>query len=190
MRMSRILLGPPSRMLQQTLSNAHASSAMRKTKLTKKEKSLIGKLVQRYLGNKSNLEAFLVAFVGQIQSSDVLRQHMHSVKWRMKDPSHLRDKLERKILEGKEKRKPYRVTPKNLFLKVNDLAGIRILHLYTQQANDINKGLQALFTEELITVVQGPTARTWDDESRGYFKSVNIKTMKSPSLYTSVHYVI
>jgi putative GTP pyrophosphokinase len=64
------------------------------------------------------------------------------------------------------------------------------LHLYTQQAEEIDKGLRALFDEQLYTVVEGPTARTWDDESRSYFKSVNIKTKKSPSMYTSVHYVI
>ena len=96
----------------------------------------------------------------------------------------------RKILQGKQDGKPYLVTTKNLFWKVTDLAGIRILHLHTQQADEINRGLQAIFEEELFTVVEGPTARTWDDESRDYFKSVNIKTTKSRSLYTSVHYVI
>jgi ppGpp synthetase/RelA/SpoT-type nucleotidyltranferase len=159
-------------------------------KLSKEEKLLIPKLVQYYQDNKGDLEAFLEGFAGQILSSKLLKDHMHSVKWRMKDPDHLREKLERKILGGKEEGKPYRVTTKNLFWKVSDLAGLRILHLYTQQADDINRGLQAIFEEELFTVVEGPTARTWDDESRDFFKKVNIKTMKSPSLYTSVHYVI
>ena len=160
------------------------------TKASMEERQLIPKLVQHYEDNKDDLESFLEGFAGQIMSSKLLREHMHSVKWRMKDPDHLRKKLERKILEGKKKGKPYRVTTKNLFWKVSDLAGLRILHLYTQQADDINRGLKTIFDEELFTVVEGPTARTWDDESREFFKSVNIRTMKSPSLYTSVHYVI
>lgn len=163
---------------------------MPKPNLTKPEKRLIRDLVQHYLDNKDGLEVFLDGFVGQVVGSKLLRPHIHTVKSRMKDPDHLRDKLERKILEAKGAHKVYRVTTRNLFLKMNDLAGLRILHLYTQQAEEIDKGLRALFEEEFFTVVEGPTARTWDDESRTYFKSVGIKTKKSPSMYTSVHYVI
>jgi ppGpp synthetase/RelA/SpoT-type nucleotidyltranferase len=161
-----------------------------KPKLSAKEKALIPKLVQYYVDNKDGLEAFLGGFAELLLGSKLLKGHIHSVKWRMKDPEHLRDKLERKILDGRKKGKPYQVTEKNLFLKVSDLAGLRILHLYTQQADAINKGLKEIFAEEFVRVVQGPTARTWDDESREFFKSVGIKTTKSPSLYTSVHYVI
>jgi putative GTP pyrophosphokinase len=158
--------------------------------LSKTDKRLIRELIQYYLENKDDLERFLLSLAGQVQGSKMLRYRFHSVKWRMKDPEHLRDKLRRKILEAKKAHKTYRVTTKNLFLRINDLAGLRILHLYTQQAAEIDAGLRALFDEELYTVVEGPTARTWDDESRSFFKSVNIKTKKSPSLYTSVHYVI
>jgi len=108
----------------------------------------------------------------------------------MKDPDHLRDKLQRKMLEARKEGRTYNVTEQNLFWKITDLAGLRILHLYTQQADHINRALKKIFDEELFTVVEGPTARTWDDESREFFKSVEIKTRKSPSLYTSVHYVI
>jgi ppGpp synthetase/RelA/SpoT-type nucleotidyltranferase len=90
----------------------------------------------------------------------------------------------------KAKGKNFPVTSKNLFVKINDLAGLRILHLYTQQVGAISAGLQELFVEESYTLLEGPTARTWDDESRSFFKSINIKTKKSPSLYTSIHYVI
>lgn len=158
--------------------------------LTKSDERLIRDLVKHYQDNKDGLEAFLDGFVGQVVGSKLLKAHIHSIKSRMKDPDHLRDKLERKILEAKKAHRIYRVSTKNLFLKMNDLAGLRILHLYTQQAEEIDKGLRALFDEEFFTVVEGPTARTWDDESRAYFKSVGIKTKKSPSMYTSVHYVI
>lgn len=158
--------------------------------LTKSDRLLIDQLVQHYIENKDSLETFLKGFAEQVLSFKPLKTHIHSIKWRMKHPDHLRDKLERKILEAKKAHKIYKATTKNLFLKINDLAGLRILHLYTQQAQQIDDALRALFDEELYTLIEGPTARTWDDESRTFFKSVNIKTKKSPSMYTSVHYVI
>jgi ppGpp synthetase/RelA/SpoT-type nucleotidyltranferase len=108
----------------------------------------------------------------------------------MKEPDHLEDKLKRKLRQYKEKGKKFPITTKNLFVKINDLAGLRILHLHTEQVDAIAKGLRELFEEESYKLVEGPTARTWDDESRTFFKHINIKTKTSPSLYTSVHYVI
>jgi ppGpp synthetase/RelA/SpoT-type nucleotidyltranferase len=108
----------------------------------------------------------------------------------MKDPEHLEDKLKRKLSEYKERGKQFPITTGNLFVKVNDLAGLRILHLYTQQVDEITHGLKGLFEEGSYRIVEGPTARTWDDESRAFFKSIGIGTKKSPSLYTSIHYVI
>ena len=126
----------------------------------------------------------------QIQTSQAFLPHIHSLKTRMKDPKHLRDKLERKLRECKKNGKAFTISKANLFMRVNDLAGLRILHVHTQQAGPIIEALLALFAEEVYSVVEGPTARTWDDESRAFFRRLNIKTKKSPSLYTSIHFVI
>ncbi len=72
----------------------------------------------------------------------------------------------------------------------NDLAGIRILHLYTRQIKEIDAALKAILAEHRYSIVEGPVARTWDDESRKFFQSCGIATEASDSLYTSVHYVI
>ncbi len=79
---------------------------------------------------------------------------------------------------------------KNLFGKINDLAGLRLLHLHTRQFANINQCLTRIFGEQHYRIVEQPTARAWDDESRDYFKSIGIKCVKSDSMYTSVHYVI
>lgn len=47
-----------------------------------------------------------------------------------------------------------------------------------------------IFDEDKYDLIEGPIARTWDDESRDLFKDMNIKTKKSPSMYASVHYII
>ena len=157
---------------------------------TSAELKRIRELVRYYKDNRDVLSTFLQSLRSQVQNSKALKPHVHSLKSRLKDPDHLDDKLKRKLRECKAKKKTFSITTKNLFVKVNDLAGLRILHLYTQQVEAIAIGLKYLFEEESYRLVEGPTARTWDDESRTFFKSISIKTKKSPSLYTSVHYVI
>ena len=56
---------------------------------------------------------------------------VHSVKYRLKDPEHLKDKILRK--EEREKDSGLVITPENLFSVITDFAGIRILHIYQQQ---------------------------------------------------------
>jgi putative GTP pyrophosphokinase len=82
------------------------------------------------------------------------------------------------------------ITEKNLFVELGDLIGIRILHLHTRQFEQIDKALRAIFKERKYRLVERPFARTWDDEYRGYFRSLGIKVQASPTMYTSVHYSI
>src|SRR5438093_1393707 len=101
------------------------------------ERQLIRELVEYYKDNSDTLRTFLESFVGQVQASKTLKPYIHSLKARMKDPDHLEDKLKRKFREYKKKDKNFPITTKNLFVKINDLAGLRILHLYTQQIDPI-----------------------------------------------------
>ncbi|WP_164935554.1 RelA/SpoT domain-containing protein [Bradyrhizobium guangzhouense] len=108
----------------------------------------------------------------------------------MKDPEHLRDKLGRKLLDAKKARKPFKINKSNLFTKVTDLAGIRLLHLHTTQFADIDRILKKIIGEQPIDLVEGPFARTWDDEYRKYFQQLGVETQESETMYTSVHYVV
>jgi putative GTP pyrophosphokinase len=73
---------------------------------------------------------------------------------------------------------------------VNRRSGVRILHLHTTQMQDINKCIQAIIAEQAVKLIEGPAARTWDDEYRSYFKKISIETQSSENMYTSVHYVV
>jgi len=115
---------------------------------------------------------------------------VHSVKSRLKDPDHLADKLTRKLRDSLEKDHPFDYTPENLCTKINDLVGLRILHLHTRQMREIDSVLRSILDEKKYPIVEGPFARTWDDESVDYFTDIGIECEKSPSMYTSVHYVI
>lgn len=81
------------------------------------------------------------------------------------------------------------ITEENLFERITDLVGFRILHLHTSQFKSINKIVLDLIKEEEWEIIEEPTARTWDDESRDYFNTLGIKTRDSERMYTSVHYV-
>ncbi len=123
-------------------------------------------------------------------NSSALMVHVHSTKSRLKEPTHLMDKLQRKLLKAKETRQDFTITTQNLFTQVNDLAGFRILHLHTSQISAIDRELRAVLDESLLPLFEKPAARTWDDESRAFFEGCGIETRDSPKMYTSVHYVV
>jgi ppGpp synthetase/RelA/SpoT-type nucleotidyltranferase len=147
-------------------------------------------LIEAYAAERDKVELFRNQLVAALQSSSELQAHVHSMKTRLKDPDHLSEKLKRKMKAYADEEREFDITPDNLFVKINDLAGVRILHLYTRQVQQIDAALRAIFQEENYELVEGPFARTWDDESREFFRSCGIDTQDSPTLYTSVHYIV
>ena len=161
---------------------------MAKSPVTKSDLKRIDRLVTHF---KNNQELF-IRFSDNVRalfSSDRLTPYVHSSKWRIKNPDHLKDKLIRKASEIRLAGKKFDITEENLFERITDLVGFRILHLHTSQFKSINGIVLDLIKEEKWELIEGPTARTWDDEFREYFKKLNIKTLDSQSMYTSVHYV-
>jgi len=94
------------------------------------------------------------------------------------------------MTETIEKNTRFMITQKNLFSKINDLVGFRIIHLHTTQFQKIDFALKNIFDEQAWVLHEGPKARTWDDEYREYFRKIGTAVNKSPNLYTSVHYII
>jgi len=156
----------------------------------KKDVELIDALVKQAGENNKPLLTLLQNLFNTFSSDEELMRYVHSMKWRIKDPDHLRAKLVRKWIEAKEKGRKFNINPDNLFVKINDLAGFRILHLHTRQFEQINQCLQRILADQFYRIIEGPDARTWDDETRDYFSSIKTRFVKSDTLYTSVHYVI
>lgn len=159
-------------------------------KITKDERDLIKRLVAHYVKNQSFVEVMLKQLSDAILGSADLMVHVHSTKSRLKDPEHLEDKLLRKLKESKLKKRQFRLSEKNLLYRINDLAGFRILHLHTQQIVAIDRELRAVFNQYRFPLFEKPKARTWDDEHREFFQRFGMRTIKSPTMYTSVHYVV
>lgn len=163
---------------------------MPRPEFTKPELKRIDELVAHYEANKHQFEIIIDQLNANITKAPSLSKYIHSVKGRIKDPTHLKDKLKRKLRAAKSSGSDFDITKENLFSKVNDLAGFRILHLYSRQIEGINKALLELFAELQYPLKEGPIAKTWDDEYRDYFREIGIKTEASESMYTSVHYVL
>ena len=110
---------------------------------------------------------------------------VHSVKSRLKDREHLREKIIRKWHEDDE------ITEANVFEKITDLAGVRILHLHQDQFKVIHKEILIKVNEQRDWYLpESPKAYTWDPESRQFFESQDIQTEIKESSYTSVHYLV
>lgn len=109
---------------------------------------------------------------------------VHSLKSRIKDPEHLKDKLIRKLQKG------IIITSDNLFNENTDLIGVRILHLHQEQFKFIHKEIMKKVNQKEWILAEPPKAYTWDPESQNFYETLGINTVVKDSFYTSVHYLI
>jgi putative GTP pyrophosphokinase len=145
----------------------------------------IDKLLEIFDTQEETLELLKNQIQGRFLVSDILPK-IHSMKIRKKRRTHLKEKLTRKISEGKV------ITPENFLNEITDLVGIRILLLYPQYFKDIHDFILKLDADQDWILHEPPTAYTWDPEMEDLFKKgLNIeKVEKKESLYTSLHYVV
>jgi len=152
------------------------------------DKEVIDKIVQPYVDEKYLFERFMNAVVDTFKLEPELNQYgnpiIYTIKNRLKDIDHLRDKIERKW----DVESPF--TPENLFDRVTDLAGVRVLHLYQDQFSQIHKLIQKQIDNGDWFLRENPVAYSWDPESSNYFKDFGLESKVKDSYYTSIHYVI
>lgn len=143
-------------------------------------------IVDAYLARKDEVDLFrqqVVAFFLTSQFTSQPLPLIHSVKSRLKDPLHLKDKLRRKWSEKI-------ISPDNLFKVVTDLAGVRILHLYTNQFGSIHEAIKTHLGTGYWVLAEKPVAYSWDPENTAYFKGLGLTSKTRESYYTSIHYVV
>jgi putative GTP pyrophosphokinase len=109
---------------------------------------------------------------------------VHSIKCRIKDLNHLREKISRKNRESQV------ITPDNVFEKITDIAGIRVLHLHQNQFTKIHECIMAQIDRGDWVLYENPKAYTWDPESKAFFESYSLDVQVKETFYTSIHYVV
>lgn len=162
--------------------------------MTRKKKpsdaEIVEGLLRVYDRYGDSIALFATHIYTALASSKSLSEQVHSLRWRVKERDRLALKLGRKIEEARRAGEPFSISEENLLTEVTDLAGVRILHLYTRQFARIHTVVLKILEDQQYPLVEGPFARTWDDESREFFQTCGIETQVSPNMYTSVHYVV
>lgn len=108
---------------------------------------------------------------------------VHSVKSRMKSEDHLREKISRKFYSGE-------ISSSNMFKKITDLAGVRVLHLHTAQFSDIHNAIKSHVNAGYWKYLERPIAYSWDPEATSFFRGLGLKAVTRDTYYTSIHYVV
>jgi len=129
-------------------------------------------------------ELFKDAIVGYFSKNPNINKYIHSIKSCLKDTSHLREKIHRKWDIHNF------ITPENLFSRITDLAGVRVLHLSQDQFAQIHEAILDKVKSNDWYLGENPTAYTWDPESVSFFEGFGFLVERKESFYTSIHYLI
>ncbi|MDO4753477.1 MAG: RelA/SpoT domain-containing protein [Bacillota bacterium] len=158
------------------------------TKLDKFDDNKYDEIIEHYKSedNRNKLTYFRNQVKQFFEDEPTLKKEkvIHSIKDRLKDPDHLREKLIRKYKEEV-------ISKDTLFDKVHDLNGIRILHLHYGQFSTIHDAIMnKVHQEQDWKFVEQPKAYTWDPEIKEFFSNKGLEINFKESFYTSVHYVV
>src|SRR5260221_2774237 len=128
-----------------------------------------------YKSQRHLFEQFRNAVVDCFKLEPTLNQvtnpTIHSIKARLKDPDHLREKLQRKASTSEGEA----VTLDNFFARITDLAGVRVLHLYQDQFPQIHAFIDNKIKSGDWVFAENPTAYSWDPEAAEFFKSFGLE---------------
>ena len=149
---------------------------------------IIDDIIEKYASSEYVFKLFMNAVVDSFKYEPSLNNGVnpaiHTIKYRLKDKDHLRDKILRKSTVDDP------ITPDNLFSKITDLAGVRVLHLYQGQLTIIHKFIQEKVDSGDWFYREDPIAYSWDPESEIFFDKLGIESKIKDSYYTSIHYVV
>ncbi len=149
---------------------------------------IIDAAIEAYQRDKHLFEKFLNGVVDSFRLEPRLNTYgnplIYTIKSRLKDPSHLREKISRKWSDADP------ITAENLFARVTDLAGVRVLHLYQDQFPEIHNHIQKQVEAGDWFLREPPVAYSWDPEASGFFESMGLIAKTKDSYYTSIHYVV
>lgn len=135
-------------------------------------------IAESYIKSRSILEEIESTYLDVIKKFESI----HSVRSRIKDPEHVCEKIIRNnYLEIKNKRS---INTENYRYYIQDMVGIRILHLYKDDWIRIHEDIVSRFSPNIIDMFA--YVRQGDDEEL-FSKRVRIKAHRP---YRSVHYIL
>lgn len=163
---------------------------MASIKLPNRTKNIIDEIIDDYKEKHHLFESFNLAVFTLLSGHPLIKDYIHFIKRRVKEPSHLKDKLKRKAKEAFLRNEAFDIDLNNVYERIQDLSGVRILHLHTKQMELINNGMLSIIEEQSYHKIEGPISNIWDIEYENYFRGLGMEIKKRDSMYTSIHYVI
>lgn len=152
------------------------------------DQELVNGAVDAFLRERYLFERFLNAVVDSFRLQPDLNAYgssvIHTIKSRLKDPDHLRSKIIRKWDDAAP------ITSENIFTRVTDLAGVRVLHLYQDQFPLIHEHVMRQVNAGDWFFREPPVAYSWDPEARQFFEDLELEVRIRETYYTSIHYVV
>ncbi|MCY1042111.1 RelA/SpoT domain-containing protein [Corallococcus sp. bb12-1] len=133
-----------------------------------------------YVGRMRSLQPTLNYVREQLGSAE----GVHSIKARLKDPEHLIEKIIRKSIDNPEEV----ITKEAYWDRINDLIGIRVLHLFKADWIPIHE-----FIVRQWALAGKVEAKVRDGDSAEFIAQLEgrgCSIVKSPAGYRSVHYLI
>lgn len=119
--------------------------------------------------------------------ANILRGHkkVHSVKTRIKDERNLIEKIIRKTEDRRKKYgKDFNFTVKNYREEITDLVGIRVIHIFKEDWEEIHDFISKIWNvnEIVANIREGDNTRK--------FEALGIEVCSRLSGYRSVHYLV
>ena len=119
--------------------------------------------------------------------ANILREHkkVHSVKTRVKDENHLIEKIIRKTEDRRKKYgNDFNFTVKNYKDEITDLVGIRVIHIFKEDWEEIHNFITKMWNvnEIVANIRKGDNTKT--------FEELGIEVCSRLSRYRSVHYLV
>lgn len=109
---------------------------------------------------------------------------VHSVRYRIKDPEHLIEKIIRNRIKEPEKI----ITLENYKIEITDLIGLRALHLFKEDWHQIHE-----FIKNTWDLKHNPVANFREGDSPEFqnkFEALGCDLKKHPFGYRSIHYIV
>ena len=144
----------------------------------------IANALSHFEANRYRFDIVANNLVDCFSKDPVLAQWIHFIKYRIKDQQSLADKLRRLAQEDPS----LSIDASNLFDRVSDLAGVRIIHLHNDQLVDLHPRVLEILDQNQYVRLRDPVAHCWDDEYEALFRNIGLRTKRVDSMYTTVHY--
>jgi len=135
----------------------------------------------RYVSFKEAVGGF---FINNRVLNDSEKPLIHSIKTRIKSETSFKDKIRRKL------DKQISLSIENISDEVTDYVGVRVLHLYSFQAKEIDLEIRKMISSGDWKFFEPPKAYTWDPDSQKFFENMGMICEIKDSHYTSLHYTV